>query len=211
MLGERGFELHGVDLVDARQEGLVDWLQQQGYVLGDFHCADFSSYNPGRQYDVVLSLGFIEHFADHDTIICQQAALVRDGGWLYLTTPNFRAWPLRLWHRIVNPRSFGGHNLRAMDPECWIRTLQDEGFERISVEYVGTAPFWVESEPRCTLLRLCVDRLSGVCRFLLSRLCGPARPPMYCCLCARKRPPCLGGRADPVKGAEKPLGLDAGK
>ena len=58
VLGERGYELNGIDTMDDVGE-MADWMRSQGYRVGAIAGGDFFDVGPERRFDVVLSLGFI--------------------------------------------------------------------------------------------------------------------------------------------------------
>ena len=52
--------------------------------------ADFFQFQADRTYDMVFSLGFIEHFQDTKDVIARHAALASPGGQLLIILPNLR-------------------------------------------------------------------------------------------------------------------------
>ena len=87
-------------------------------------------------FDIVYSLGFIEHFADLDAIIGRHLALLKPGGILVIGAPNFLGvahWFLR---RLA-PRLLAGHNLRTMDIDSWTSFEQRYHLRPLFKGYVG--------------------------------------------------------------------------
>lgn len=155
VMGALGYELNGLDLTPG-VESLGAWLSAEGFRTGQIERADFFSYEPRAQYDVVLSLGFIEHFADWADVLDRHVPLVAPGGRLVLETPNF-AGSLQNWfHRNFDRESFARHHIPAMNPAAWARILRGRGFE---IEFEG--PFghmylWVEPQRRSASERAAV-------------------------------------------------------
>jgi SAM-dependent methyltransferase len=69
-------------------------------------------------FDVVYSLGLIEHFVDRRRIVENHVRLVRPGGYLVLGVPNFRG--LTGWFmRVLAPETYATHEIAAMDLDGW--------------------------------------------------------------------------------------------
>jgi SAM-dependent methyltransferase len=83
-------------------------------VDGSIHEADFFSFEP-TPVDMVVSLGFIEHFDDVDEVFDRHVRLVHPGGRLVLGVPNFTGWN-GLLQRLGDPPYLALHNRHAMDP-----------------------------------------------------------------------------------------------
>jgi SAM-dependent methyltransferase len=87
-------------------------------------------------FDIVYSLGLIEHFADRRQIVANHARLVRPGGYLVLGVPNFRG--LTGWFmRILAPSTYATHEIAAMDLEGWREFERPLGLRVLWKDYVG--------------------------------------------------------------------------
>lgn len=70
------------------------------------------------QFDVVYSLGLIEHFADRTPVVERHTRLMKPGGYLVLGVPNFRG--LSGWFmRSLAPTVYAAHDIDAMDLDRW--------------------------------------------------------------------------------------------
>jgi SAM-dependent methyltransferase len=115
---------HGADLSRRNLAALgVD-----GEVVQD----DFFDVDPSA-HDLVLSLGFIEHFTDLDGTFAHHAAFVAPGGMLVLGVPNYRGL-MGLLQRVGDPAHLAMHNTAAMHPALWRRLGTAHGME---VEWEG--------------------------------------------------------------------------
>ena len=144
VLGQLGYTVHGIDLTPAVSR-MKPGLDALGLRTGDFHEADFLSFEPGRRYDVVCSFGFIEHFQDWAAVLRKHAALVAPGGQIIIETPNFRGAVQQLFHRWLDAENLKRHNLAAMVPEAWADVLRAEGFTVERAGYFGPFDFWHDS------------------------------------------------------------------
>ncbi len=88
------------------------------------------------QFDVVMSLGFIEHFDNLDDVFQRHVSLLRKGGTLVLGVPNFRGIHRRVLAWLA-PDTLSRHNLEAMDLRNW-RVLEDTyGLKPVFEGYIG--------------------------------------------------------------------------
>lgn len=98
----------------------------------DFLTADL----PHEAFDLVLSLGFIEHFDDPTNVVARHARLLRPGGVLLLEVPNLRGVTLALLRWTKSPL-LDHHNLAVMAPRELDRLTGAAGLERLEVGYFG--------------------------------------------------------------------------
>lgn len=151
--GDLGYELNGIDIIDRTSSELPSWLIGQGYKVGEFITSDFLEYNFNKKYDLVYSLGFIEHFTDWESVIIKHADLVKPGGILIIETPNFKGIVQRLLHIILDKENYKRHNIWSMDPLKWEKVLGNE----FSITYSGYFygfDFWVEKQRRNVFQKL---------------------------------------------------------
>jgi SAM-dependent methyltransferase len=165
--------VHLAERTGARVEGIE--YSEQGAQLstanlracgieGTIYQADFFMHQISG-YDLVLSLGFIEHFEELDEVFARHAAFVAPSGRLLLGVPNFRGLNGFL-QRHSDPSYLALHNLRAMD-SAELRRLGDRnGLQVLDQRYLGgtdavivkPGPLWVKgivlAEGRLRRLRL---------------------------------------------------------
>lgn len=99
-------------------------------VEGDFFTV------PPEPFDLVLSLGFIEHFDDLDAAFGRHVEFLAPGGRLVIGVPNYRGVN-RLVQGWANPEHLALHNLDAMRP-AWLRSAGEANGLRVEhVAYIG--------------------------------------------------------------------------
>jgi SAM-dependent methyltransferase len=81
------------------------------------------------RFDVVYSLGLIEHFDELEPIVAAHARLVRPGGTLVLGVPNMRGVNALFMKRLC-PGRLAAHNTGSMHPENWAAFEGGLGLER---------------------------------------------------------------------------------
>ena len=106
-------------------------LRQTG-VGGSVHQGDFFEVEP-RPFDLVLSLGFIEHFDDLAGAFAQHVRFVGPAGLLVVGVPNFKGVN-RLVQRWADSDHLRMHNLAAMRPGLYRELAAEHGLE---VEHIG--------------------------------------------------------------------------
>jgi SAM-dependent methyltransferase len=104
----------------------------------------FSEEPPVPQFDVVYSLGLIEHFEDTESIVRAHLAYLRPGGRLIIGCPNLRGVNEALL-RWLSPSALSWHHLQVMDIRTWTSFERALQLDRRFAEYVaGFQPgaFW---------------------------------------------------------------------
>jgi SAM-dependent methyltransferase len=145
---------------------------------------------PDGAHDVVLSLGFIEHFDDPVPLVARHAQLLRPGGLLFLEVPNLRGLQLPVLRWTRSPL-LGHHNLDVMSARVLTEAATAAGLRPLDVRYLGGfEPSFIDLAGRSIALRApyaalarlrhrarWTDRLNG--RLVSGYLCGvferPAR------------------------------------
>jgi 2-polyprenyl-6-hydroxyphenyl methylase/3-demethylubiquinone-9 3-methyltransferase len=88
------------------------------------------------RFDLVYSLGLIEHFSDPLPMIRKHVDLARPGGLVVLGLPNFRGIGRPIL-RLTRPELSSAHNLRTMDIRTWRSFESELGLEVVFRGYVG--------------------------------------------------------------------------
>ena len=145
VLGDLGYELHGIDLTPKTNQ-LSQYLKEAGYKVGTIAQADFINFSPAEKYEVVCSFGFIEHFENYRAIIIKHTELVASGGYLVMSTPNFRGFFQRAFHSLFDTPNLRRHNLKSMNPDEWASIVKELGYEILFSGYGGGADFWMNND-----------------------------------------------------------------
>jgi len=96
-----------------RAEG-VDLMAPDENAVTAIHQCDFFEFRSDKKYDVVCSFGFIEHFEVLDDVIQRHVDLVKEGGMVVITVPNFvHGWRFCA-RRKHDKELFVHHNRNAM-------------------------------------------------------------------------------------------------
>lgn len=150
-----GYTVGGIDTTPGVTTVLPDFVRSHGVEVSEFVQGDFLTYDSDRQYDVVCSFGFIEHFLNYQEVIRQHIRLVKPGGTLVISCPNFRRlqW---VFHRLFDAPNLRRHVLAAMNFRAWNQVLAEEGMQVLHQSYYGTCEVWRHREgpPRPILDRV---------------------------------------------------------
>ena len=187
-LGKMGLVVNGMDLAPNMDEGFTAWLQKQGVQTGKLERGDVLAYaaNSADRYDVVCSFGFIEHFQNFSEIIALHDKLLKPGGELMITTPNFRGGLQQFLHRNLDKENLDRHYLPSMKPHLWKAQLEQLGYDVQFAGYFGRFDYWYDAQERSSLQKLgnkVVRKLTP----LLGQLPDAAFQSPYCGILAQKR------------------------
>jgi len=138
---EFGYDVYGIDYSQAGCE-LAEEILRRNKVEGRIICGDVFDTSFQEKYagyfDVVFSGGVIEHFAAPDDIVDAHLKLLRKGGFLVITIPNFGDSSIyRKGVRLAGreKRLLRTHNVKLMK----IANFKDfaERLENIEIRYLS--------------------------------------------------------------------------
>lgn len=141
LFGKLGYTISGIDLTPRVVE-LNEIFDSFNYSVGAFMQQDFFDSPPDQKYDIVYSMGFIEHFTDYQSVIAKHCDLVADHGVLLITVPNFRGKVQHFLHKLLDKENLKRHNVASMNPKEWEEVLVENRFEVIRQGYIGKFDFW---------------------------------------------------------------------
>ena len=134
---EFGFRPSGIEYSPAGVEATRRNLDLLQFEYGRFWTGDFFTIPPEPRFDLVYSLGFIEHFEDVDAVVARHFAWVKPGGHLILGVPNFRGVH-GFFQNILDPEVLARHNLRIMSPDALQRLGEHAGAKVRLIERIGS-------------------------------------------------------------------------
>ena len=101
-----------------------------------YHKDIFSDLSELPLYDVVFSMGLIEHFEDVKVIVNNHLKLLKPGGILILGMPNFRGIN-KLFLKRLAPELLKKHNLKTMNISTWKVFENELNIQPLFKGYVG--------------------------------------------------------------------------
>lgn len=127
---------------------IIDGLEESnGFSKGDVEYieSDFFAFKSEKQYDLVFSIGFIEHFDDTADVIRRHVDLVKPGGTLFIALPNFRG--LNGWvQKGFDRRNYDAHNISSMIPSRLRAILGSLPLKDVKVQYTAKPMLWLEPQ-----------------------------------------------------------------
>lgn len=127
-------QVSGIEYTERGTALSVANLEATG-VHGEIHHADVFELPPS-EHDLVLSLGFIEHFTDLEAAFTRHVEFLAPGGLLVIGVPNY-AGLLGVVQRWTDPAHLALHNLAAMRPDLYSRLAAQHGLTVRSQRYLG--------------------------------------------------------------------------
>lgn len=135
-----GYQVNGIDFADNDQV-FHETMRKNGIDDYKFTKGDFFEFNPPTKYDLVASFGFIEHFDNIADIVKRHVNLVKPGGYLILTVPNFRFLQY-LYHYKYDKNNLDIHNLDAMKIGSLKKILRKFQMTKVYAGYFGNLQVW---------------------------------------------------------------------
>ena len=132
-----GMEVGGIEYSEAGAAATIKNLHILGVKSHTLICGDFFIVKPNKQYDVVMSFGFIEHFDDVDNVVKKHLGWLKPGGVLILGIPNFSGLK-GLIQSILDRDILDKHNLDIMNLNFFNEIEKRVGLEKIFVDYIGS-------------------------------------------------------------------------
>jgi SAM-dependent methyltransferase len=134
-----GYEVAGVDYTEIGCAHAVRNLERAGG-RGTIVCKDFNELGEEFRsaYDVVMSLGVVEHFAHPETVLRTFAGCLREGGWMITYIPNLNGVMGALLKRI-DRRLYDTHHV--FDLEALRGFHRKAGLEVVASTYLELADF----------------------------------------------------------------------
>lgn len=108
-----------------------------GIEPGTIFEGDFFEIVPDRKFDIVMSLGLIEHFDDVDTVIYKHIEWLKDGGILILGVPNFSGLTKFIQY-FLDKTLLDKHNLSIMNLNFFRNMGKKFNLKEVEVKYIGS-------------------------------------------------------------------------
>jgi 2-polyprenyl-3-methyl-5-hydroxy-6-metoxy-1,4-benzoquinol methylase len=129
-----GYQVSGIDNSAIGCQKTMDNLEKQ-QVKGKIHLADFIEDEPLGKYDVVLSLGVIEHFENPGLALKRHLDFLKPNGRLIIGIPNFKGANY-LIQKSLDKTLLDKHNLKTMNYYFYYNIARDFGLKCSHLKYI---------------------------------------------------------------------------
>lgn len=136
-----GVEYSEVGCVVTRNNFRKAGFPADHVIQADFFDEKLQLENEGA-YNVVVSLGFIEHFDNISQVVEDHIRLVKTGGYLVVLIPNLRGINYYL-SKFLNEDSLAIHNLSIMNKKTFSSVFPEEKVEALYCAYTGFFSFGI--------------------------------------------------------------------
>ncbi|KKH95133.1 hypothetical protein EO95_00780 [Methanosarcina sp. 1.H.T.1A.1] len=134
------YSVDGCEYIEAASKKTMENLKICGVDGFNIYTGDFLKMDFDTKYDVVISLGFIEHFEDTDSVCKKHADLLKEGGLLIIGVPKLTGLNYYIAKQVdksVNDKLTPNHNLGIMNLVYFERLGSITNCENLFVSTVG--------------------------------------------------------------------------
>ena len=159
-----GYFPEGIDFVKNSEKITGQTLRNFGLNKYRIYTEDFLKWKPVKEYDLVISRGFIEHFLNPDEIINKHINLLKKGGKIILEVPNFGNGQKSL-HWYLDRENLSKHNTNVMSIPYFKETARKYNLKIDYLDYYGGLfDFWWENKNANITQKMayCILRLTGL-------------------------------------------------
>jgi len=171
-----GYKPAGIDYSD-KTEQVRKYFEEQG-IRAEIYNQDFFAFKPRKKYNVVLSNGFVEHFGNPENVFERHVQLLKKGGFLIISLPNFRNLQYYL-HSIFDSRTLKTHNFEVMEPELWRKLAEKHKLRIIYCNYYETFNFWVVNKSTWLRPIIKITELANIAIHAVLKRTAPNIPNKY--------------------------------
>jgi 2-polyprenyl-3-methyl-5-hydroxy-6-metoxy-1,4-benzoquinol methylase len=131
-----GYSIYGIDYLEAGCRLAERKLEAAGCSEHRIFCGDFRDLHEktGRQFDIVVSFGVIEHFEEPGELIATFRRYLRDGGLMITVCPNTAGHAMHL-QKYVDKRIYDGHLRFGLDD--LVEYHRHGGMETLRASHLG--------------------------------------------------------------------------
>lgn len=168
-----GLEPHGVDYSEVGYRATLDTFAERGADASGIMHADFTDESFRRRnrnrFDVVWSAGLVEHFTNPEDIVRCHLEILKPGGTLIVSIPNFRGIGYPLYSRFA-PDLLSVHNLDIMERPQFDALFEDLPLETMYCGHIGTLSLPLAVPPVLRRVTRVLRRLQNLADCLLINL-----------------------------------------
>jgi SAM-dependent methyltransferase len=131
-----GYKAYSLDYSGTGNDQTMETFREAGLQVSVYERDLFADNSDLPLFDLVFSLGFIEHFDDAVPAVEHHLKLVKPGGILLLGVPNYAGIYKKVLQRLA-PSILTTHNLSIMNLENWKVFKTSYGLMPVFEGYIG--------------------------------------------------------------------------
>jgi len=140
-------------------------LETPGKIIND----NFITHKFSKKYDIVFSMGFVEHFASPKSIIKKHLDILDKNGYLIIEIPNLRYLNGFIEKIICNKKTIKSHNKNIMSLDFFDKVIEENQLKKIYLGYIGSFnPFLFPIKQTPIVIIISVT-IAKICDFFLKR------------------------------------------
>lgn len=135
-----GCNVTGIEYVQVAAEKTIENLKLQNINNFKIITADFFNHPFESTFDIVISLGFIEHFDNFEKVLEDQLKLVSPNGFLIVGIPRFigiNYFFQKCLDRFIKNKLLPSHNLKTMNLEVFEIFGQAHKLKIVCNKFIG--------------------------------------------------------------------------
>jgi SAM-dependent methyltransferase len=131
-----GYKAYSLDYSRIGNEQTLETFNRAGVPVEVFERDLFADNGDLPKFDIVYSLGFIEHFDEPINAVAKHLDLLKPGGILLLGVPNYSGIYRKVLKRLA-PSIEQTHNMKSMDLSTWNLFVEKLPVEPLFTGYIG--------------------------------------------------------------------------
>ena len=128
--------LSGVDICSGALESTAIFLDHES-IQADLHCVSLEDFSPKDKFDVIFSIGLLEHFENPLSAIEKMLKLLSPRGIFFATVPQYNTWLQRRLIHVVDPGMWQAHDPLLMNELRFKQVMSKAGLTAIQSGIVG--------------------------------------------------------------------------
>lgn len=141
---ELNYIIHGIEYLESGVKKTIENFEKCQISSKSYKVLkeDFSTSHIDEKYDIVMSLGFIEHFKDPISILDKHLSILKEEGFLIIGVPNFTGINRYLQKNIdkyLEPQEkiLSTHNLTTMKKNFYLEFARNRELNLVFMGYIG--------------------------------------------------------------------------
>jgi 2-polyprenyl-3-methyl-5-hydroxy-6-metoxy-1,4-benzoquinol methylase len=196
-----GYDIYGVEYTESgveenRQSFNANNIDEKNVIHADFFDDNFQAQY-ANHFDIVMSLGFMEHFSDPEAVVEKHLNLLKPGGLLLIAMPNLRGIN-HLLFLFFAKHTIEMHNTEIMKKKEFLSLFDPAAVEILKFRFYGTlncSTIYGTNKPPLKLklmhLMLNLQKILDIFLYKLfprGGLDGQLISPYMCIFCRKKAP-----------------------